>query len=147
MRPIFKYWITVLLWMIFIFWMSTDSFSSENTSSIIGPILQFLFPEITPAAVDMIHAGIRKCSHIIEYFILGALLFRAFRGDSKENKSWKWAGLSLMVAILYAASDEFHQSFTSTRGASIIDVGIDAVGGMLAQIVSLTWLFFKRKMP
>jgi VanZ family protein len=127
--------------------MSTDSFSSENTSSVLMPILQFLLPGITSAAADIIHAGIRKCAHITEYFILGVLLFRAFQGEAKENKSWQWASLSIMVIILYAAGDEFHQSFTSTRGASIIDVGIDIAGGMLAQIAGIAWHFFKRKMP
>ena len=147
MRGILKYWLPVLLWMVFIFWMSTDSFSATNTSHIIKPILQFLLPGITPAALDMIHAVIRKCAHITEYFILGLLLFRVLQGEAKERKPWQWAGLSLMVIILYAASDEFHQSFTSTRSASLIDVGLDTVGGILAQISCITWHFFKKKLP
>jgi VanZ family protein len=147
MQFVFKYWFPVILWMVFIFWMSTDLFSSGNTTSIIKPVIQFLLPGITPAALDMIHAGIRKCGHIIEYFILGALLFRAFYGGAEGNKSWKPAIPSLTALILYAASDEYHQSFTSTRSASLIDVGIDAMGGMLAQIACIAWLFFKRKIP
>ncbi len=145
MRKFFKYWVPVLLWMGFIFWLSTDSFSSGNTSSIIEPIIQFLFPGIDPALVDMIHTAIRKSAHVTEYFVLGVLLFRAFRRDSKENKTWQWAGLSLIIVILYAGSDEFHQSFTATRGASIDDVGIDTLGGVLAQIINVTRQFFKRK--
>jgi len=145
MQRILKYWFPVLLWMVFIFWMSTDSFSSENTSSIIKPILQFLLPGISPAALDMIHAIIRKCAHITEYFILGLLLFRAFQGKAKENKPWQWAGLSLMAIILYAAGDEFHQSFTSTRSASLVDVGLDTMGGLLAQLSCITWHSFKKK--
>ena len=147
MRGILKYWLPVLFWMAFIFLLSTDSFSSENTSSLIKPILRFLLPGISPATLDMIHAGIRKCAHITEYFILGVLLFRAFRGEAKEKRPWQWAGLSLMAVILYAAGDEFHQSFTSTRSASLVDVGLDTVGGTLAQIASIIWHSFKRKLP
>ena len=84
----------------------------------------------------MIHGLIRKCGHIIEYFILGLLLFRAFRGNSKESRIRYWAFSSIIVVILYAASDEFHQSFVSTRTASVIDVVFDTTGGILAQAVS-----------
>lgn len=145
MRAIFKYWGPALLWMVFIFSMSTDLFSSEHTSSVIEPVIQFVLPVTTPATVDMIHSVIRKCAHVTEYFIFGVLLFRAFCGGSKGNKSWQWACLSLIVIILYAATDEFHQSFISTRSASPIDVGIDTMGGMLAQIAYITWHSFKRK--
>lgn len=145
MRANFKYWVPVILWMAFIFLMSTDSFSSENTSVVIKPIIQFVLPATAPATVDKIHSVIRKCAHITEYFILGVLLFRAFCGGSEDNKSWQWAGLSLIVIILYAASDEIHQSFISTRSASPIDVGIDTIGGMFAQIAGITWQSCKKK--
>jgi VanZ family protein len=41
----------------------------------------------------------------------------------------------MMGIVLYAVSDEFHQSFVSSRSASLIDVGIDSTGGILSQIV------------
>ena len=135
----FRYWVPVLLWMSFIFLMSTGTFSGENTSLIIEPILHFLMPSITPEKVDLIHGAIRKLGHVTEYFILGILLFRAFRCGSKELLSWRWALYSILVVVLYAASDEFHQSFVSTRTASLFDVGIDTLGGILAQGVSVLW--------
>lgn len=134
-----KYWVPVLLWMSFIYWMSTDTFASENTSRIIEPILRFLMPSITPEKAALIHGVIRKLGHVTEYFILGILLFRAFRRDSKELLGWRWAFYSVLVVMLYAASDEFHQSFVSTRTASLFDVGIDTLGGILAQGVSVLW--------
>jgi len=134
-----KYWGPVLLWMSFIFWMSTGTFSSENTSLIIEPILRFLLPSISSEKVAMIHAAIRKSGHVTEYFILGILLFRAFRGGSKELRNVRWAFSSLLVVVLYAASDEFHQSFVPTRTASLVDVGIDTLGGIIAQCVSILW--------
>jgi VanZ family protein len=95
----------------------------------------------------MVHAGIRKCGHIAEYFILGALLFRAFCSGAEEKKIRGRAGLSLVVIVLYAACDEFHQSFTMTREASLADVGIDALGGTLALITGSAWKLFRKNKP
>jgi len=134
-----KYWAPVFLWMSFIFWMSTGTFSSENTSLIIEPILRFFMPSIAPERVAVIHGAIRKLGHVSEYFILGILLFRAFRGGSTEMRSPRWAFSSLLVIVLYAASDEFHQSFVPARTASLVDVGIDTLGGFLAQCASVLW--------
>jgi len=145
MMTIIRYWGPVLLWMVLIFIMSTDSFSSGNTSSFIGPIIQFLLSETSPDTLETIHAGIRKCGHVAEYFILGVLLFRAFGGNTNDKKVWHRAGLSLIAVVLYAASDEFHQSFTSSRSGSVIDVGIDSIGGLLAQIACVAWLFYRTK--
>ncbi len=141
----FKYWVPVLLWMIFIFWMSTGTFSAENTSLIIEPILSSLMPSLLPEKVEMIHGVIRKLGHVIEYFILGILLFRAFRSGSRELRIRRWAFSSFLVAMLYAASDEFHQAFVATRTASLFDVGMDTVGGILAQGVSVLWQLSRQR--
>ena len=125
--------------MSFIFWMSTGTFSAENTSLIIVPILRFLMPFLSSEKVNMIHGVVRKLGHVTEYFVLGILLFRAFRSDSRELRIQRWAFASFLVAVLYAASDEFHQSFVSTRTASLFDVGMDALGGLLAQGASALW--------
>jgi VanZ family protein len=135
----FKYWVPVLLWMSFIFWMSTGTFSAQNTSMIIEPILYFLMPSISPEKIAMIHGLMRKLGHVTEYFILGILLFRAFSSGSKKLRNLRWAFYSLLVVVLYAAGDEFHQLFIPTRTASLCDVGIDSLGGILSQGVSVLW--------
>jgi VanZ family protein len=61
---------------------------------------------------------LRKLAHTAEYAILGALLVRA------TGRAWPAFGL----AVLYAASDEIHQTFVSGRHGTPIDVAIDAVG-------------------
>ncbi len=131
-----KYWIPVLLWMIFIFWMSTATFSEKNSASTVGAVLRLLMPSILPEVIDMIQWAVRKLGHVAEYFLLGFLLFRAFRGDSKEFGILRWASYSFFVLVFYAASDEFHQSFVSTRTASACDVGIDLLGGIIALALS-----------
>jgi VanZ family protein len=135
----FRFWAPVLLWMSIIFWMSTAEFSSQNTSLIIEPILRFLAPSLSRHQVELIHGLIRKAGHATEYFVLGILLFRAFRGGSTEEKVWRWALFAAVVTVFYAASDEFHQSFVSTRTPSFGDVGIDSAAGFFSQVTGVVW--------
>jgi VanZ family protein len=122
-----------------IFWMSTGSFSSDNTSRIIEPILYSLFPGMSPDDVAFLHGLIRNAGHVIEYFILSLLLFRAFRGACLQIWQLSWSIAAMGVVVMYALSDEFHQSFVDTRTASLFDAGIDSIGGILAQIVIALW--------
>jgi VanZ family protein len=135
----FRYWLPVILAMVLIYWMSTGGFSSSNTSRIIEPIIRFFAPSISRKQILMIHGVIRKLAHVTEYFIFGMLLFRAFRADSRERRWWTWGLSSLAVVVLYAAGDEMHQYFVSTRTASPADVGFDTLGGILAQYASIVW--------
>jgi VanZ family protein len=64
---------------------------------------------------------LRKCAHVTEYAILGFLLVRAVGREAP----------ALGLGVLYAASDEFHQSFVRGRHASPVDVAIDSVGLLL----------------
>jgi VanZ family protein len=50
-----------------------------------------------------------------------------------------------VVVILWAVSDELHQSFVSTRTASAADVGIDTAAGILAQFVGALWHRYREK--
>ncbi len=61
---------------------------------------------------------LRKLAHAAEYAVLGALLLRATGR----------AGLAVTLGVLYAVSDEVHQSFVEGRMGSPVDVAIDAVG-------------------
>jgi VanZ family protein len=130
--------------MLFIFWMSTGTFSSQNTSLIIEPLLRFFVPSISKEEIEIIHFAIRKLGHVSEYFVLGILLFRFFRGGSEEPLKLRWAFFSLLVVLVYAAGDEFHQSFVSTRTASPVDIGIDTFGGVLSQGASILWILVHR---
>jgi VanZ family protein len=69
---------------------------------------------------------LRKCAHMAEYGVLALLWWRALQTESP------WPGVA--IAVAYAATDEFHQSFVEGRHGSPIDVGIDAIG-MLGAIV------------
>ena len=123
----FEYQLPVLVWLMTMFFFSTDAFSANETSKIIVPALTYLFPKLSPPQIDFWHLFIRKCGHVSEYFILTLLAFRSFKHDEIDPV------LRTMAFVLMAASlDEWHQWFTASRGASIVDVGYDCVGGVLA---------------
>ena len=61
---------------------------------------------------------LRKCAHLAEYAILGALLQRAVRREP----------LAVLLGSIYAVTDEFHQSFVSGRHGSPLDWLLDTVG-------------------
>jgi VanZ family protein len=134
-----KRWLPVMLWLSFVFFMSTGTFSAENTFSVVRAVLDFLFPRLGPDQVAAIHGIIRKAAHVFEYFILGLLLLRAFRAGPRAGWKWRWSLFAIVGVILWALGDEFHQSFVSTRTASMTDVAIDTVGGALAQFVGAFW--------
>jgi VanZ family protein len=132
LRPFFKYWLPVLIWMALIFSASGDSHSYEHSSLFVEPLLHWLFPQMSQARVETIHHIIRKCGHLTEYAVLALLLWRAVRRPVKnDSRPWIWreARLVLLIVALYAASDEFHQIFVPTRTAQVSDVFIDTVGG------------------
>jgi VanZ family protein len=103
-------------------------------------------PVSSEQSLDISHGLFRKVAHLFEYFVLGLLLFRAFRGDSKELQVYQWTLSSAIVLILCAASDELHQSFVPGRTASPVDIVVDITGGTLALVFRVLPLLFGRKM-
>jgi len=141
-----KYWLPVFVGMAIIFIFSTGVFSSSNTSWLAKTVLCFLIPGISAEEVGWINSFIRKAAHILEYFLLGLLLFRAFRGGSVASFHWRWSFFALIMIVLLAAGDEIHQFFVPTRSASPLDVGIDTAGGMLAQFACVLWYVARMKL-
>ena len=64
---------------------------------------------------------LRKCAHATEYAILAVLILRA-------ASSYAWA---FGLAVAYAATDEFHQTFVRGRHGTPVDAAIDAAGALI----------------
>jgi VanZ family protein len=135
------YWLPVFLWMALIFGASSDSHSFQHSASVVLPILKWLFPGLSDEAGIRIITFARKCAHLTEYAILGLLVWRALRRPVRNDpRPWRWsqAGVTVLIAALYASTDEFHQRFVPTRHASPVDVCIDTCGAAAALL--LLWL-------
>ncbi len=80
--------------------------------------------------IEGIHFALRKISHWSEYFVLALLLMSALR---KQYPFWQRRRrliCCLLIATIYAAGDEWHQSFVPSRSASMADVLIDGLGAL-----------------
>jgi VanZ family protein len=132
-----KYWVPVFFWMGIIFFGSSDSRSWQHSSRIIEPLLRWLVPNISDETMHTVVLVARKAAHVTEYAILAVLVWRLLRLVSlhRTRRPWSDAIRTLLIVILYAASDEFHQAFVPSREASVWDVAIDASGAVLALLL------------
>jgi len=78
---------------------------------------------------------IRKGAHLSIYTLVGIFIM-SFISTYKIHLKYKFL-ISILVGLVYASSDEIHQSFIPGRTASIIDVGIDTAGVFLGIILVL----------
>lgn len=118
----------------------------SETSRFIRPLLHFLFPNSPEATIDLIHGYIRKSAHLFEYAVLAALTARALAESSAAVlKKYSYA-LALLLVLIVASIDEFHQSYEPSRTSSPYDVLIDVTGGAIAiAIVYVTSTVFRRR--
>jgi VanZ family protein len=146
LKAFLQYWLPIIIWLALIFVGSTDLMSPEHTSRFIGPFLHWLYPTISPFTILRVLFFVRKLAHVSEYAVLAVLLYRAFVHTALKGRRALSAGLVLLLCSVYAATDEFHQSFVPSRTASVRDVMIDICGATLAII--LYWsVATRRVMP
>jgi VanZ family protein len=129
----------LVVWLAFIFFASTGELSAANTSRIIGPLLRWLFPNITEPQLLRAHFLTRKLAHFTEYAVLALLAARAFIPSSKDLLHRRWLTSALVLVAVYALLDEYHQTFVPSRTGSIWDSMIDTTGGATALIALALW--------
>lgn len=69
---------------------------------------------------------VRKMAHFSIYTVVGFLLMGLLSTYKLKDK-WRMI-MAIVIGILYAISDEFHQSFSPGRSPKITDVYIDTLG-------------------
>lgn len=104
------YWLPALLWMGLIFYLSSQ-------------------PDLPRHPDNLTDTVLKKMMHVAEYGILACLFWRAL--SNAKSAGDKPIALSLALSLLYALSDEYHQSLVPGRDSSMVDIGIDAVGPLL----------------
>ena len=105
-----------------------------------NPLLRFLPAILMMLVIFLFSAGsavhlqehllqtiINKGGHMIGYGLLALAFWRMFEFDHK--RFW----MAWLLAVLYALTDEFHQSFVPGRHPSLFDaLFFDALGALIA---------------
>lgn len=68
----------------------------------------------------------KKGGHFLGYALLGAAYLRGLAW--RRGPAIRDVGVAILMALLYAASDELHQGFTPGRTPAVNDVLLDGVG-------------------
>jgi VanZ family protein len=108
-----KYWIPVIIYAIVIFYMS--SVQGEDIPSL------FAYQDVV--------------AHIVEYALFAVLINRAVKAYFPHlayRSRFLWI---VFYSMLYALTDEFHQSFVTGRVPSLVDVSYDCIGICLTNIL------------
>lgn len=106
-------WLPAFFWMTVIFWFSSQ-------------------PDLPRPADDLLNLLMRKTAHFGVYAVL-ALCYLWALGPQR-----RW--LAFGLAVLYAITDEYHQSWTPKRVPAPTDVLIDSAGAAAALWIALPWL-------
>ncbi len=133
----------VVLWIAVIFLLSSPIGAAEETSRIIGPLLNFFFPNMAESTKTVVHFYVRKTAHFSEYAALAFFALRALT-FSRSGKLQKLLYLlPILLVAMVAMLDEFNQSFEASRTSSIWDVMLDISGGVA--MTGFLWLIGRPK--
>ena len=125
--------ILVILWMIFIFYMSSNTSTESSKQS--GVIVSFIIDLFNITNTDNLTFIIRKLAHFIEYFILGILVINVILDYHKRIY------YAITICFIYALSDELHQIFIPGRSCEVRDIIIDIIGS----VMGIYFLYFLKK--
>ena len=145
--------ILLILWMGFIFYMSSKSGddSGRESERIVDFVIQ-KYDEFVGASdeikayhhseefLSQANLYFRKLCHFSEYFILSVLFISFFFSWAKFKNLYNYFW-SFLLSFLYACTDEFHQTFISERSGNIIDLIIDTSGILVG--IGMIWLIKK----
>ena len=137
MQKIFKL-ILLILWMILIFCFSNqkaDNSSKLSDGVIVKVASIFVKDDLTKdkknELIDKYTFIVRKIAHFSIYLILGIFSFNLISSYDIKNIVL----YSLLICIVYASADEFHQLFVMGRSCEVRDVLIDTLGSLIGILI------------
>lgn len=145
-KEIYKTWLAAGLWLALIGVESTDWLSASNTSRFLYPLLHWL-TNVDAVTFMTWNYYIRKFGHVVGYFALSLLLFRAWKATIPvQGARWsiEWARIAFFMTALVASLDEWHQAFIPSRTGNLHDVVLDSSAAFAAQLLIFLWFYFRR---
>ncbi len=143
--------ILIIIWMLTVFMFSNENGDkSQSTSKIVTKAIiriftynQNLTQDETTKLIENTDYIVRKLAHFSIYALGGVLIFNYI--NTFKGKANKKIVISIVIGVLYAMLDEFHQYFISGRSAQVLDICIDSLGVITG--VSLIYIIKKFKKP
>jgi len=108
-------------------------------------LIFFLSSLSNPPSPDVGLEGIDKFFHFVAYSGLSFWVMRAFLSVNQEVPPYLPWLVTILVVILYAASDEWHQSYVKTRVPDIADWIADSLGGVFGTFAMYMWRRFSSR--
>ena len=125
--------VVVILWAVLIFSLSHQPVAQSSQMSVgITEVIVEKVEKVSPNVefnIGNFHHIVRKNAHFFLYLVFSFLVINALRRSGMYG--YQMIGLSLLVCVLYAISDEVHQLFVPGRGAMVKDVLIDSAGAIV----------------
>lgn len=143
-----KFWLLMtILWCAVIYlFTATPSFTGENTKVVIQETVQTSYHVTNKdtnnktfyLTTDYLNQVMRKSAHVVLFGVLAYLTW-----STLHLKSNRYI-ISWLFVTVYAASDEWHQSFVPGRGAAVHDVVLDSTAAFV--VLSIIFLWKSKKM-
>jgi len=95
----------------------------------------FLYSTIKTTSGSATGLNLALMYHFGIFFIFSFFLFMTIKGK-KEIKT-KYILIAILISIIYAITDEFHQLFVPGRVFSIKDILTDSLGSLSAILIQL----------
>ncbi|RSK29455.1 VanZ family protein [Bacillus sp. HMF5848] len=137
----------VLIWMVLIFNLSAQPASQSNSlSKGVTKVVVETVDKVTSKSdlsIDTLNHYIRKNAHFFIYLVLAVLVLNALRAIPSLSKRKRML-ITIGICVLYAITDEIHQTVVPGRGPQIKDIVIDSLGAATGiGIYQLLSLLFK----
>jgi VanZ family protein len=146
-RVLLSAWIPAAVCVLLVAISSSDTFSSDNTGSVLRPLVEGIFgPFANPVWVKFLY-DVRKIGHFFGYGFVSLVFFRAWRMTfrlshiySAVTASLRATAVALLSTLVLCSADEFHQSFLPKRTGSPFDVLLDMCGAITCHLIVFTFM-------
>jgi VanZ family protein len=149
-------WLPAVIIMGMIFYFSSKPVNNSNESSLtIADTILSVYENVSDIQLQfdirveklgLINHIVRKGAHFTEYALLAcAIAIHYFLW--KRKRIW-WTLAPIIIAALYASTDEFHQTLVPGRGGQVKDVLLDTTGaitGILCFYLIIALIASKKK--
>ena len=114
LRTILIFWVPLIAWLLVI-----HNFSATPSADL---------PKVGIPFAD-------KIFHMVEYFVLGVLLIRAFDKTDFKVSLAKLAILAIIIALCYGGLDELYQRTRPDRSCEMLDFLADSLGALAGIVI------------